>query len=160
MNKAKFFSILNECRANVSANVYVQGRNGGKTALVLNQYGAPNAFLSLHKDGSAAFEKAFSSYVKWLSQYFMEFNAAIEIAHTEALEMNMTITPPMATAKKTVLGKVISGVTDKPGSYGRFHVGRPVSSINIECAKRYCLGWLSLADMKYGCYSIASFARS
>lgn len=58
---------------------------------------------------------------------------------------------------KTILGKVVSGVTKTADSYGRFYVGRPVSRINIDCAKRYHLSTLSTSDMKYGCYSVAAF---
>jgi len=59
---------------------------------------------------------------------------------------------------KTVLGKVVSDVTNTPGSYGRFYIGRPVSSTDIACAKRYNLGWLSLSDIKHGFYSVVSFS--
>lgn len=56
---------------------------------------------------------------------------------------------------KTILGKVVSGATNKAGSYGRFHIGRPVS--NITCAKRYNLSALSTNDIKYGCYRVVAF---
>lgn len=78
--------------------------------------------------------------------------AAISMAHTEALEINRL----MDAAKKTVLGKVVSGATKRAESYGRFYVGRPVSHIDIDCAKSYG-GTLSTNDMKHGFYSVAEF---
>ncbi|VEI61603.1 hypothetical protein [Serratia rubidaea] len=83
----------------------------------------------------------------------VEKNAIFE-AHTEALVLNSRLDA----AKKTVLGKVVSGVTKRAESYGRFHVGRYVSHISIDCAKSYG-GALSTSDMKYGCYSVTAFNR-
>ncbi|UAN55379.1 hypothetical protein [Serratia sp. JSRIV004] len=80
--------------------------------------------------------------------------AAISMAHTEALVINHRLNK----AKKTVLGKVVSGATKCAESYGRFYVGRPVSHIDIDCAKSYG-GTLSTNDMKHGCYSVAAFCR-
>lgn len=58
---------------------------------------------------------------------------------------------------KTILGKVVSGATNKAGSYGRFHIGRPVSNTDITCAKRYNLSALSTNDIKYGFYQVVAF---
>ncbi|CAI0731687.1 Uncharacterised protein [Serratia plymuthica] len=58
---------------------------------------------------------------------------------------------------KTIFGKVVSGATNKAGYYGRFHIGRRVSSTDITCAKRYTPSALSPNDMKYGCYSVVAF---
>jgi len=74
MNKAKFFEEMKKCRANVSAHITIKGYEGGKTALVMNQSGAPNAFLSMHKDGSDAMQKAWAKYELWLKEYFETFD--------------------------------------------------------------------------------------
>ncbi|HIE1448096.1 TPA: hypothetical protein ACXJF2_003049 [Serratia marcescens] len=58
---------------------------------------------------------------------------------------------------QTILGKVVSGVTNKAGSYGRFHIGRPVSNTDVTCANRYNLSALSTNDIKYGCYQVVAF---
>ncbi|WP_447880299.1 hypothetical protein [Serratia fonticola] len=80
--------------------------------------------------------------------------AAISMAHTEALVINTRL----EVAKKTVLGKVVSGATKRAESYGRFYIGCHISHINVDCAKSYG-GALSTNDMKYGCYSVAALNR-
>ncbi|WP_447870252.1 hypothetical protein [Serratia fonticola] len=78
----------------------------------------------------------------------------LDACHAEALKIKRR----MDAAKKTVLGKVVSGATKRAESYGRFYVGRPVSHISIDCSKSYG-GTLSTNDMKIGCYSVAAFNR-
>ncbi len=65
----------------------------------------------------------------------------------------------MSKATRTTIGKVISGVTGKAGSYGRHLVGRPISHTDLPCATRYNMGWLSVGDMENGCYSVEQFKR-
>ncbi|MEX3002713.1 hypothetical protein [Serratia fonticola] len=95
-----------------------------------------------------------------VEQQTREFNAALtrvldaDEAHVEALVINTRL----EAAKKTVLGKVISGATKRAGSYGRFYIGCHVSHFNVDCAKSYG-GALSTNDMKHGCYSVAAFNR-
>lgn len=60
--------------------------------------------------------------------------------------------------KKTILGKVVSGITNKSVIYGRFYIGRPVSNADIECANRYNLSTLSTNAMKHGYYSVVAFS--
>ncbi|MBC3214269.1 hypothetical protein [Serratia fonticola] len=95
-----------------------------------------------------------------VEQQTREFNAALsrvldaDEAHTEALVINHRLNK----AKKTVLGKVVSGATKCAESYGRFYTGQSVSHIDIDFAKSYG-GALSTNDMKHGCYSVAAFNR-
>jgi len=86
MNKAKFFEEMKSCRVNASAHITISARKGGKTALVMNQSGAPNAFLSMHKDGSEAMRKAWDKYEAWLKEYFMNLDEIIELDRIEAIE--------------------------------------------------------------------------
>jgi len=98
MNKAKFFAEMKECRVNASAFITIQGRKGGKTALVMQQSGAPNAFLSMHKDGSDAMKKAWDKYEAWLKEYFMELDEIIAQDHVDAIEEDRQITALLAEA--------------------------------------------------------------
>jgi len=86
MNKTKFFEEMKACRVNATAFITIGPRNGGKTALVMNQSGAPNAFLSMHKDGSEAMKKAWDKYEGWLKEFFMTFDEIIEEEHAQAIE--------------------------------------------------------------------------
>ncbi|HCI6421258.1 TPA: hypothetical protein NPP08_000827 [Klebsiella quasipneumoniae subsp. similipneumoniae] len=82
MTKSEFFAEMKECRVNASAFITTQGHNGGKTALVMIQVGAPNACLSTHRNESEALYSAMSKYSKWLKEYFAqaaeELNAQID----------------------------------------------------------------------------------
>lgn len=82
MTKSEFFAEMKECRVNTSAFITTQGHNGGKTALVMIQVGAPNACLSTHRNESEALYSAMSKYSKWLKEYFVqaaeELNAQID----------------------------------------------------------------------------------
>ncbi|MFV9075502.1 hypothetical protein ABQ397_04350 [Serratia fonticola] len=77
--------------------------------------------------------------------------AAISMAHTEALEINLRMGP----AKNTVLVKVVSGLTQRAESYGRFQWGRTVAFKSIPGATRCMFSSLSAGDIKYGLYSVA-----
>ncbi|EPK6502077.1 hypothetical protein RFC90_004030 [Klebsiella aerogenes] len=72
MTKSEFFAEMKECRVNASAFITTQGHNGGKTALVMIQVGAPNACLSTHRNESEALYSAMSKYSKWLKEYFAQ----------------------------------------------------------------------------------------
>jgi len=98
MNKVRFFAEMKECRVNASAFITIQPRKGGKTALVMQQSGAPNAFLSMHKDGSVAMKKAWDKYEEWLKEYFMELDEIIAQDHVDAIEEDRQITALLAEA--------------------------------------------------------------
>jgi len=92
MNKAKFFEIMKESRVNVTAMITFQARPNGKTALIMTQQRAPNAFLSMHKDGSDSMKKAWDKYEKWLKEFFMNFEHIIDQDHADAIEEDRMIT--------------------------------------------------------------------
>jgi len=98
MNKAKFFEEMKECRVNASAHITISPRSGGKTALVMNQSGAPNAFLSSHKDGSDAMRKAWDKYEAWLKEYFMSLDETIELDQAEAVEEDREVSAMLVEA--------------------------------------------------------------
>ena len=78
MTKSEFFATMKASRVNASAFITIQGRDGGKTALVMIQADAPNAFLSMHRDGSESFSKAWLQYEKWLKEYFAQASEEVK----------------------------------------------------------------------------------
>jgi len=84
--KAEFFKEMKECRVNATAFITVHARNGSTVALVMQQSGAPNAFLSRHKDGSEAMKKAQEKYEEWLNEFFMSGDEVVEADHVDAIE--------------------------------------------------------------------------
>lgn len=92
ITKAAFFAILNNPanKIGVTAHIFVSGREGGKTALVINQFEAPNTFISMHRDTANTIQAAFTKYNAWLNEWFQIQIAKMEVeaAHAEALELN------------------------------------------------------------------------
>ncbi|NIG12907.1 hypothetical protein F3J37_01695 [Pantoea sp. Al-1710] len=91
MNKTEFFDSMKECRVNLTAFITISPRDNGKTALVMNQSGAPNAFLSMHKDGSQSLRQAWDKYERWLKEFFMNFDDIINEDHVAAIEEDREI---------------------------------------------------------------------
>jgi len=92
MNKAKFFEIMRESRVNVTAHIkFITFTDSGRTALVMNQDRAPNAFLSFHNVDSKAFRETWDKYERWLNEYFMTLDEIIEQDHADAIEEDREI---------------------------------------------------------------------
>lgn len=98
MNKAQFFAEMKECRVNASAFITIHPSNGGKTALVMKQSGAPNAFLSMHKDGSDAMKKAWDKYEAWLKEFFLTLDEIIAQDQVDVVEEDRHVKALLAEA--------------------------------------------------------------
>lgn len=138
MTKTAFFELLKSIRANVTAGVWIDLRPNGKTALTIRQDGAPNAFISMHRDGSASLDKAFKAYCKWVHEFAVKFDDVIEADHIEALEMDAALSAPVAGERvyNTLKGEALQDWLciairrDADGratveTRSRFHVGGP-----------------------------------
>lgn len=93
MNKAQFLNLLIACRLNKSADISIEARSGGQSAIVIRQNGAPNGCVSRHRDGSAALTAAFKKYSKWLHEILADWDNLIETAHDDAIREDALLFP-------------------------------------------------------------------
>lgn len=143
MNKAKFFEVMKECRVNASAHITIKGYDAGKTALVMNQADAPNAFLSMHKDGSDAMQKAWAKYELWLKEYFMiqdeeSLSQQVEeVDHQEDINMMILKPEEIESLPESEKTKVINAF-----HRGALVMNEEIDQLSQELADRRCY-WLS-----------------
>jgi len=101
MNKTKFFEIMKESRVNKTAHIKsITFTDEGRTALVMNQSGAPNAFLSFHEIESQAFSKTKDKYERWLKAFLLNLDEEIVADQTATLEENLEIQSLMAESEE------------------------------------------------------------
>ncbi len=88
MTKTNFFAMLYTAQANkelnVTAHISVKGMESGFMALVINQFEAPNHFISKHRDNSGMVEKMFTKYNAWLNEWLENQNKVEEMKAVKA----------------------------------------------------------------------------
>jgi len=97
MNKTKFFEIMKESRVNETAHIKsITFTDEGRTALVMNQSSAPNAFLSFHDIKSQTFSKTKDKYERWLNEFLLSLDELIVADQIAAVEEDREIQAFMA----------------------------------------------------------------